>query len=232
MRLKYLNLNKIIDAAYYCGLDHTPVSVLVAAPPGAGKTWSARSIQDADFVQYINHVLSPNEHRATIAEKAQRTRLLINDDLGLAARWNQKEFYSTFIMVCDGEISYTQYKQKQHALLTCSVVLLCTSEYYTQNRNEMRGMGLLDRVVPIVVGLSQETRRSYQDMIRLRRAPRIPAPRDPAKLDRGDFKDNMIEKKDIDPRLLQNLAYMSQWLSEDEFGELIAISHDQEKYEV
>lgn len=232
MRLKYLTLNKIIDAAYYCGLDHTPVSVLIAAPPGAGKTWSARSIQDTDFVQYINHVLSPNEHRATIAEKAARTRLLINDDLGLAARWNQKEFYSTFIMVSDGEISYTQYKQKQHARMECSLVLLCTSEYFTQNRNEMRGMGLLDRVVPVILGLSQTTRRMYQDGIRLRRTTRQPPERDPAILDRGEYKDEVIGGKDIDPRLLQNLTYMSQWLTDDEFTELIAISHDQEKFEI
>lgn len=235
MRLKYLSLTKLIDVAYLCGCDNTPISLLISTPPGGGKTWASKSIQNADFVQYLNHIFSPNEHRATIAGKAARTRLLINDDIGLAARWNQKEFYSTFIMIADGEISFTQWKQNQHAVLNCSLVLLCTLDYYTVNHGDMVAMGLYDRVVPIVVGISQETRRVYQDNIRLRRSSRLsrnPPERLPEPLEKGEFKDEMIEKKDIEPRLLQNLAYMSQWLTDDEFSELVSIAHEHNKWEV
>ena len=232
MKLNSLTLSKIIDVAYYCGCDGTPVSVLIAAPPGAGKTWSAKSLCNTDFVQYLNHVYSPNEHRLTIAAKASRTKLLINDDLGLAARWNQKEFFSTFIMVSDGEISFTQYRQSQHAIMSCSMVLLCTLDYFTANYQDMKGMGLYDRVIPIVVGLSQTTRRLYQDSIRSRRNTRNTPNRDPSIPEKGEYKDEMIESKDIDPRLLQNLAYMSQWLTDEEFTELINITHTADKYEV
>jgi hypothetical protein len=232
LRLKYLSLSKIVDVAYLCGCDNTPVSLLIATPPGAGKTYATKSLQNVDFVQYLNHVYSPNEHRAIIASKAARTRLLINDDLGLAARWNQKEFFSTFIMVADGEISFTQWRQNQHAILNCSLVLLCTLDYYTTNRNDMAGMGLYDRVIPIVAGLSQETRRSYQDSIRLHRSTRNPPNREPYQPEKGEFKDDLIEKKDIDPRLLQNLTYMSAWMTDNEFAELVSIAHEQDKYEV
>lgn len=232
MKLNFLTLNKIIDVAYMCGIDGTPVSVLIAAPTGAGKTWAAKSIEDVDFVQYISHVYSPNEHRSVIVEKAPRTRLLVNDDLGKTARWNQKEYFSTFMSVSDGELSFTQWKQHQHAIMSCSLVLIATTDYYISNVRDMTGMGLLDRLVPVVVGLSQETRRSYQDSIRLHRGTRNPLKRDPTLTEKGEFKDDLIRKKDINPRLLQNLSYMSQYLNEDEFSELIAIAHDGDKYEV
>jgi hypothetical protein len=232
MKLNFLTLCKIIDVAYYCGCDGTPVSILIAAPPGAGKTWSAKSLENTDFVQYLNHVYSPNEHRFTIAQAASRTKLLINDDLGLSARWNQKEFFGTFMMIADGEISYTQYRQSQHAIMSCSMVLLCTLDYYTSNKQDIKGMGLYSRIVPIVVGLSQQTRRTYQDSIRLRRNIRNVPNRDPSIPEKGEYKDEMITIKDIDPRLLQNLANMSQWLTDDEFIELVNIAHKEDKYEV
>jgi hypothetical protein len=232
MKLKCLNLAKIIDVAYVAAIDGTPVSILIAAPTGAGKTWAGKAIENVDFVQYINHVYSPNEHRSVIVEKAARTRLLINDDLGKTARWNQKEYFSTFMSICDGELSYTQWKQHQHARMACSLVIICTTDYYVTNSRDMAGMGLLDRMVPIVVGLSQETRKTYQDTIRLHLGGRNPPPRDPTLVEKGEFKDDVIGKKDINPRLLQNLSYMSQYLTDEEFTELVAISHDGDKYEV
>jgi hypothetical protein len=232
MRLKYLSLNKIIDVAYMCGIDDTPVSVFIAAPSGAGKTFSARSVMDTDFVQYISDVYSPNEHRHVIVDKAPRTRLFINDDLGKTARWNQKEYFSTFMAVADGELSYTQWHQHQFARTVCSMVLLATTDYYTINKRDMAAMGLLDRVVPVVVGLSQETRHEYQDRIRQHLNTREPPRRDPHLYDKGEYKDDLIERKDINPRLLQNLSYMSQYMTDEEFVELIAVAHEEDKYEV
>jgi hypothetical protein len=232
MRLRYLSLNTLIDVAYVCGVDGTPVSLLIGAPAGAGKTWAAKSIESVDFVQYIAHVYSPNEHRSVILKNAERTRLLINDDLGKTARWNQKEYFSTFMAIADGEISFTQWHSHQHKPMYCSMVLISTLDYYTANRTDMAAMGLLDRVVPVIVGLSQETRRTYQETIRKHLRTRDPAPREPMLRERGEYKDDIITKKDINPRLLQNLSYMSQYLTDDEFSELVAIAHAEDKYEV
>ena len=232
MRLQYLSLTTLIDVAYLCGLDGTPVSLFLGAPAGSGKTWAAKSIENIDFVQYIAHVYSPNEHRAVILKNAERTRLLINDDLGKTARWNQKEYFSTFMAIADGEISYTQWHSHQHKPVYCSLVLIATLDYYVSNRTDMTAMGLLDRVVPVIVGLSQETRREYQESIRQHRRTRDPNPREPVIRPRGEYKDDLITKKDINPRLLQNLSYMSQYMTDEEFTELVAIAHAEDRYEV
>ncbi len=233
MKLQYLTLNKIVDTAYFCGIDGTPVSVLIAAPSGAGKSWSTSAVANTDFVQYIGKVYSPNEHRAIIGKNASRTRLLINDDLGLTARWNQVEYYSTFCMIHDGELMFKVFRQTQHVSTTCSMILCCTLDYFYSHRDDMSGMGLLDRVVPVILRLSNETRREYQEYeMKGNIMDSKPAPRNPSFLDVRKPKVDMVLKKNIDPRLLRNLRRMSQYLTEEETEELIEVAHSNGKYEI
>jgi hypothetical protein len=233
MRLKYLTLNKIVDTAYFCGIDGTPVHVLIAAPPGAGKTWCVSALEDTDFVRYINKVYSPNEHRKILCRDAPRVCLLINDDLGLTARWNQSEYFATFCMVAGGDLEYTVYKQTQHAITNYSVIICCTSDYYYSNADNMRAMGLMDRFVPIILGLSKETRelyREYQRSSSLKNSK--PAPRTPTIPDTREEKLDLILEKKVDARLTLNLRRMSQYLTEDETDELIEVAHSNARFEL
>ena len=235
MKLQHLTLSKVVDAAYFCGVDATPISVLIAMPPGSGKTWSASAIRNAPFVQYLNKVYSPNEHRNIIGTECDRTCLLINDDLGLLARWNQSEYFSTLCMVIDGELVFKQFRSMQHAVFRCSVLLCCTSEYYNQHRDTMAGMGLLDRLIPIVMNVSKETRLHYQQCsqasdIRCSDAPKrtpdysFDAPR--------VVQDKIIAECNLDPRLMRNIRRISQYLTEDELYELIEVANKPGRYEI
>lgn len=231
--LESLTLEKIVDTAYFCGVNQTPVFIIIATPPGAGKTWSTSALTDTDFVQYINKPYSPNEHRKIITNHASRTRLLINDDLSLTSRWNQMEYYSTFCMIADGEILFTQWKSTTQARMNCSLVLCCTLDYYYANHDNMISGGMLDRLVPIVLGLSNDTRKKYQKYIQNANVYDNKAPkRDPTFADIKIVKKELLSKKDINPRLLMNIKRMSQFLTEDETDELIAVAHSNGKFEV
>jgi hypothetical protein len=231
MKLKYLTLRKIVDAAYWCGIEDTPVSVLLALPPGSGKTYCTASLKKIDFVHYIGKPMSPNEHRQEIARNAARTRLLINDDLSLCSRWNAKEYFSTFNMVADGEIKYTQYKSTVSAITHCSTVLCCTTSYFNDNYIGMESGGLLDRLIVIALGLSAETRALYQKAILSQPiGDSLPPQREPEFLtasacDVAMEKDKLLDIKNIDPRLLKNLRRISQYLTLDESKELITVAH-------
>lgn len=222
-----------MDTAYFCGIDKTPVSMIIAAPPGAGKTWSASALAETDFVQYLCKPFSPSEHRKIIGGNAARTRLLINDDLSLTSRWNAKEYFGTFCMIIDGEVQYTQWKTVHHFHMNCSTVLCCTSDYYNSNIDDMKAMGLLDRLIPVVLGLSNETRKAYQDYERKSHLfDSKPVPRNPEFLEVKSVKTELLSKKNIDPRLLRNLRRMSQYLTDEETEELIDIAHSNGRYEI
>lgn len=229
MRLKYLTLPKLIDTAYWCGMDGTPVSVLIAAPPGAGKTWATESLINTEFVHYLAKPISPNEHRKTIARNSARTRLFINDDLGLCSRWNAKEYFSTFCMIADGDMRFTQYKHTVSAQMQCSMVLCCTISYFNDNFDDMNAVGLMDRVVTIAVKLSRETRKSYQQLVLTTDLHnRHPPERDPVFTDIHPADENLLKVKNIDPRLLNNLRRMSQYLTDDEIAELVTLAHSEQ----
>ena len=233
MKVKCLTLNRLIDAAYLCGLDSTPINMMIAMPPGSGKTWSTSSIKNANFVQYLNKVYSPNEHRLIIGQSAARTCLLINDDLGLLARWNQSEYFSTLCMVMDGELLFKQFRSLQHAVFKCSVVLCCTSEYYNQNHDNMAGMGLIDRLIPVSMNISKDTRSKYQDFSQTSSIYDFDAPkRTPVIQEPGIVQDAIIKEMNLDPRLLRNIRRISRYLTEDELFELIEIANNPGRYEL
>jgi hypothetical protein len=235
MRLKYLTLNKIVDTAYLCGINNTPVYVILAAPPGSGKTWSTCALEDVDFVHYINMPSSPSEHRKMIGVKGPRTRLLINDDLGLTARWNQAEYFSTFCMIADGKIAYKQFKTLVYAKMNCSLLLCCTTDYFYAHYDEMTSGGLFDRLTPIVLGLSNETRTTYQKYIEKSSIYTVkPYPRYPIFADERIVKSDLISTKNISPRMLVNIRRLSQYLTEEETDELVSIAHapDSPEYEI
>lgn len=234
MRLRHLTLEKIVDTAYFCGFEKMPVSVLIAAPPGSGKSWCTCALRDVEGVQYISKVYSPSEHRKMIGDAASRTRLLINDDLGLMARWNQTEYFSSFCMAHDGELLFRQFRAQTHAQMRCSIVLCCTLDYFYANVDTMRAIGLLDRVIPIILDLSDVTRERYksavmQSDLQEREPPqRYPSPPDETRI----VKTEAILRNNVGPRELKNLRRMSLFLTDDEVDELIAVTHNESKYEV
>jgi hypothetical protein len=239
MRLIHLTLIKIIDAAYLCGLDRTPVTIIISAPPGSGKTWATQSISESNLVQYIGGVHSPNEHRKIIGDRAARTRLIINDDLGLSARWNMKEYIATFIMVANGDLEFTMHKQSQHESCNASLILCCTAKHFDRVKDDMKEMGLWDRSIAIDVRLSKETRKNYQINFIEKAAgiydeydDRLPPQRTPELRPKQRVKTPQLLEKDVDPRLLRNLSYMSQYLSDEEYIELIDVALNPRKYEI
>jgi len=234
MKMKLLTLDKIVDVAYWCGRLSTPVSIIIAAPPGAGKTWSTKSISGVNRVCYVNTSTSPNEHRKLIASNAPRTSLLINDDIGYFLN-RKDEYFVTFGMVIDGRISHTMYKTVQTAVMNCSLILCCTTEQFFDNLDSLKASGLYSRIVPIILGLSAETRADYQKSILSGeiRCTSDPKPRKPAPLKRGKPKDSIIHEYDVEPRMIANIRSMSQYLTEAETEELILIAHSRRmEYEV
>lgn len=240
MRLKYLTLPKIVDVAYLCGIDNTPVFIFISGPTGCGKTWATQSISETNLVCYVGGVYSPNEHRKLLCKDASRTRLLINDDLGLAARWNVKEYIGTFIMVANGELEFTMHKQSQHGRFNCSVVLCCTDDHFDKTAGDMIGMGLLDRFVPIIITLSGRTKDDYRHSFVSRTEEgnkdqiddRMPPQRTPELRTKNHAKTIPLITKKVDPRMLRNLSYMSQYLTDDEFSELIDVALNPKKFEL
>jgi len=232
MKLKCLTLERIIDAAYFCGIDGTPVSLILVAPPGTGKTWATSALAQTDFVVYLNTVYSPNEHRKLIANAAPRMKLLINDDLALAAGWRPEEFFGTLCMVHDGTLQFTMYKTVEHATTKCSIILCSTTSYYYKHRDTLQAMGFLDRFMPVVIELSQETRRKYQ---KYEQQTSIfddsPISRNPEFIDIKSVKSDLLSRKNLNVRWLRGLRRISQYFTEEETAEFIDLVHANEKNE-
>lgn len=224
-KLNYLTLEMFVDACYYCAVDKTPVFGYIAGGTGTGKTWSTEALKNETFVKYMNKVYSPQEHRAEIAKNAPRTKLLINDDLGLCSRWNAKDYFSTFIMAMDGEISYTQYKNTMTSTTNFSVVLCSTSTYFDQNRAAMDGMGLLDRMMLFAVGLSEESREIYQRHAIMSMNGRHPPIRQPIRHYTRDMVNNPFPLMDynLNPRNINNLKHIQKYLDDESMAELIGV---------
>ena len=235
MRLKHLSLNVIVDVAFICGIDRTPVSILIATPPGAGKTWATKSIELINGVKYLSHSTSPNEHRKLITHEAPRIRLLINDDAGQLFSSNRREqFLTTFSSVIDGRIAYTVYKTGHYAYTNCSLILCCTQSQYYDVQEDMERSGLHSRLIPFVVGTSEETRINYQERLLLGKIESENIPnRQPVLYPRDLPKDDIIRESDVEPRLLKNIRVMSQYLTEEQTDELIKVAHSKgSEYEI
>lgn len=236
--LEHLTLDKVFDAAYLCGMNNTPVFILLSGPPGIGKTWAAKGIKDAKFVQYINTPSSPNEHRKKIIREAARTRLLIHDDFGLAKGWKQGEYLATFSMIADGMVQFTMYKTLQRACVNCSMIITCTSAHYAENVDVMESMGLLRRVIPIVVGISAETREIYQEYrLKTNILDKNPLPRNPVLREIRNMSEmttarELIMKHNVNPSLLDNLINISQFLTDEGLLELIEVAHNPLDYSI
>lgn len=227
-RLKYLTLPKLTDAMYFSGMDGFPTYGYIAGPTGIGKSWSTKALRETRFVIYQEAVLSPKEHRELMAAKSVRTKLYIHDDLGLVSRWNAREYFSTFIMCMEGSISHTMFKNNLKEDTSFSLIVLSTDIFFNEHRKEMEGMGMMDRMMPIALKLSRQSRREYQDRALsdeiISRDPPLRRPivsfqrdmkKDPFPL--GDY--------DINPRNLTNLRYLQRYLDNDTMDELIDVVH-------
>jgi len=228
--LKYLSLERITDAAFFCGLNGTPVSILIAAPPGSGKTWSTSPLSEIEIVIYQNTPLSPTQFRKRMCKSARRMKCLIVDDLAFIERWDQDQYYNTFNMIHDGEIGHGQFNDEDHAFINCSMILTCTWDYFHSHKKTMAGCGLMDRVIPCIFQLSDETRFKYQDMIiesilngSYTGMPPLRLPTDEG-VNTG-YKHEVLVKKNVDPRLLTNLMKISQYLTTEETEELADVAH-------
>lgn len=233
MKLKHLTLNKIVDAAYCCGIANTPVAVLLAAPPGTGKSWSTQSISDnsdVPFVHYITGAMSATSHRKIVMTRAEQTRLIIHDDIGLCSRFEQEQVFSTYMMIIGNEIDFKQYKTIDFARFNTSVMICCTLAYWSGHAQEIQEKGLLDRLLPVVVGLSKETRTAYQQAINI--FDDKPAKRIPDTTEQHAPQISFLVEQNVSPRWMRSLAKISQFLSADELMELIRVLDNPMRYEV
>jgi len=228
--LKHLTLEKIVDAAYFCGIDGTPVSVMIGAPPGSGKTWSTSALSEIELVIYQNTPLSPTQFRKRICKSARRMKCLIVDDLAFIERWDQDQYYNTFNMIHDGEIGHGQYNDEDHAFIKTSMILTCTWDYYHSHKKTMAGCGLMDRVIPCILQLSDETRLKYQELIinsitAGSYTGNPPFRKPTSEGENTGYKSDLLITKNVDPRLLTNLMRISQYLTIEETEELSDMAH-------
>jgi hypothetical protein len=233
MKLKHLTLNKIVDACYACGIARTPVAVILAAPSGTGKTWATEAITDQSdipFVQYITGAMSATSHRKKILALADYTRLIIHDDIGMCSRFEQEQIFSTYMMITSGKIEFEQYKTMDYKKIDSSVLICCTVGYWADHLRVIEAKGLLDRMLPVVIGLSEETRKSYQrdlDIFNTDAPKRLPEI-----ADQHSPLTEIFQKQDVSPRWMRNISKISQFLTEEEVLELIAVLERPMRYEV
>ena len=233
MKLQHLTLNKLVDATYCCGIARTPIAVLLAAPPGTGKTWSTRGISNQSaipFIQYISGTMTPTSHREEILSLADQTKLIIHDDIGLCSRFDQDQIFATYMMIISGEIEYRQYKKLDYQKIQTSILICSTLSYYAEHERTMKNNGLFDRLLPIAVSLSNTTRSDYQKSINI--FDDRPPKREPQVTEQRAPQTDLLIDNDVSPRWMRSLSKISQFLSEDELLELLGILTRPMKYEV
>lgn len=235
MKLKYLKLYSLVDAAYQCGMSNQPIAIYIAGDSGIGKTWASRSISEYPNVVYYSAAYSPNEYRKHIADRAQGCKLFIHDDLGLSGSYNIREFIPAWNMMIDGKLDYRHYKTSVSKNCNFSVVLISTLGSFYNWRDIMRELGLLDRVLLIKLSLSDETRQNYsldaQCDAERGLCSGSPEQRNPALRQRHEPL-NLLDMN-ISPRYIKNLLRLSMYLSSQEMEEVIKIVKDDSvEYEV
>lgn len=229
IKLEYLKLTTFVDAIYFAGIDGKPIHGLIAGETGVGKTWCTKSISQQRYVQYLSANDSPSEHRKVIIDSSRRTKLLINDDLGLMTG-RIKEYFATFIMAMDGAISHSHFKTKVRSDTSFSLILCMTKDYIEQNRAMLEGMGVVDRMMPLCLGVSDDTRREYQEhQANDLTVTKDPKQRVPVRSLGRDLIKNPFPLLDynISPRNIGNLKIIQKYLSDNEMEELINILHSQ-----
>jgi hypothetical protein len=230
MKIQTFQISDLIDVALQASRDKTPLYIWIVAGPGTGKSWACESIQHLPGVAFLNKVYSPKTHRELIGLNSPSTMLLINDDLGLCTRWNAKEYFSTFIMCIDGEIEYKQYKNTTSAKTNFSIILLSTEDYYNQNYDDVKGMGLYDRIIPVVVKLSHESRKERQKFIGTSINSRHPPQRNAKIFENHGAQD--LSAWDLEPRLISNMNILSQYFSKEQMDEIVQVVKNPGRYEV
>ncbi len=226
MKLKYLKLNTLIDAAFQCGMDGRPVFIFISAPPGSGKTWASQSLTGKPNIEYYTAAFSPNEYLKHIAKIAPATKLFIHDDLGLCSQWNIDPFNSAWMMMINGKITYKHFKQPLTIPCNFSVILLSTFDFFGMWYDKMKGSGLLDRMVIVQLNLSDETRTNYQFNAQICAEEHLDNRKDAPVREihlRPKHEPMNLLDKNINPRSLKNLLKLSTYLIEDEMNELIGI---------
>lgn len=235
MKLRYLKINTLLDAAYQCGMDRQPIYLFIAAPPGTGKTWGSKSLKEYRGVTYFNSSYSPNEYKKHVKQVAESTVLFIHDDVGRPAHWNMKEFISAWCDMIDGHVDCRHFKSSICAICGFSVVLISTLDWYYAWKDAMRESGLIDRVLPITVGLSEETKENYRLEAQISAESNLlsdePEQRKIGLRERHES--HTLFEQNIPPRYLKNLLKISRYLTEKEMNELINIVlKDGVKYEI
>lgn len=226
MKLKYLKLSSLIDAAYQCGMNNTPVSLYIAGDSGIGKTWAARSVCEYPNVLYYSAAYSPNEYKKFVADKAQGTKMFIHDDLGLSGSYNIRDFIPAWNMMIDGKIDYRHYKTSIARKTNFSIVLISTLGSYYNWYDTMYELGLIDRVLGIKLSLSDETRMNYminaQNDSETGKDNNVPEQRKPHLREKHEPLRDLFTMN-ISPRYVKNLLRMSMYLNGSEMLELIKI---------
>lgn len=235
IQLKHLTLVNLVNAAYNCGNRDEPVFIHIAGDPGIGKTFATKSVETVRGVFYFSASFTPNEYKCTLKNIAERTVLLIHDDVGRGNPKYTYDFLAAFCDITEGHTEHRQYKKNIIADYGFSAIFTSTTAWFYQWKDTMTSMGYLDRVLPLQLSLHPNTRKAYQTACQVAArkgsisndpAPRdipITEPHDPIELD--DY--------NIDPRNLRNLLRLSCYLTYDEMVELINIVHEQKpKYSI
>lgn len=235
IKLKYLNMQVLVDVAFLCGRDRTPVFIYIAADPGSGKTWATKSLEQVEGVTYFSSSTTPNEYRTSIQQICKRTRLFEHDDIGRCPKPYIPDYISTFCDMCEGHVSFRQYKKSINCSFNFSVVLTSTIDFYFQWKDIMKGCGLLDRMLTFILELDDSTRKKYQEK-KQDDATMGCVSNEPEKrivIDRARHGTLNVEQYDIDPRNMTNILRMSQYMTKEELAELVNVVHsDMPKYSI
>lgn len=225
IQLQHLTLIKLVDAAYWCGVDKQPVFIHIAGEPGIGKTYATQSLEDEHGVTYFMASFSPNEYKEHIKKIAPSTILFIHDDVGRGNPSYTKDFISAFCDITEGHMEFRQFKKNFCADFNFSAVFTSTTAWFYSWKYTLDEMGYIDRVLSLQLDLHPTTKKAYQLSCidaAIEESDGRPKPRKITKIE----KHNVLElgsRTDVAPRNLRNLLRLSRYLTIDEFDELITI---------
>ncbi len=236
LKLKYIDIQTLVDIALQCGKDREPIHIYIAADPGSGKTWATKSLEHERGVDYHQASYTPNEYKMHIDSIKNTTKLFIHDDVGRISPAYAKDYISTFCDLTEGHTEFRQFKKSMAASFRFSTIFTSTLGWYYAWRDVMHETGFFDRVLVVLLELSEDTREEYQFTMQEsaddHSLSNDPAPRKPKVREKHEPL-QLYRNYNIDPRNLRNLLVMSKYLNQIELDELIGvIQSDKVKYSI
>ena len=228
MKLQHLTLKLLVDAVYRCSLTGEKVNLYIAAPPDTGKTYATKTAREWPGVAYFWGKYSLTEYVLYLQNEAKNAKLFIHDDIGRVSPRYFQDYVAVWAMMGDGEVVVKNYGKTMVAFSPYSVILTSTIDQYHQWTQLFRATGLLNRFLPVKVGISDESAKEYLRGIQIKawedtgpssdgQYPKL----DPTPLIRRDAMD--LAKLGIGPRHAQSLLSLSRYLPEEALEELVMV---------